>query len=514
MALSTRRRRDSLDIWPGFVDALGALLIVVIFLLMIFTVGQFFLAQLVSGQDDVLDDLRTEIGRLENQLTIERDTNSEIRLANSRLSSDLQKALSDREDLEGRVGQLERQRDAFEGRLAQQLTEADKIKAEAESLREETRNLRDQLRDIRTARDSLANELDTLTLDRERLKTDLAAANRMTLGDKETIETQLIEMERLQRDIQALRTVREDLESRVTVLAAALQTAEETRDALEGNNESLRLENRDLLGALDESELLNLALRRDLTAERDVSKDLANRLSTEQERTALAQVEIDEQQRLADEAALEVALLNAQLADVRENLASLREALDASEALNQEQAAEILTLGDRLNAALASKVQELARYRSEFFGRVREVLEGREEIRVVGDRFILQSEVLFASGSATLQEGGEAQIARLAEILLDISARIPPEVDWLLQVEGHTDNVPIATVAFPSNWELSTARAISVLQFFVDQGLPADRVAAAGYAEFQPIASNSTPAGQRRNRRIELKLTSRDTGDE
>ena len=376
MALSTRRRRDSLDIWPGFVDALGALLIVVIFLLMIFTVGQFFLAQLVSGQDNVLESLRSEIGRLESELTIERDTASEMRLANTRLSSDLQKALDDRETLENRVGQLERQRDSFEDRLAQQLTEADKLKAEAEALRQDARSLRD----VRTTRDSLATELDTLSLDRERLKTDLAAANRLTLEDKTTIETQLIELERLQRDIQALKTVRSELEVQVTALAATIQTLESAQDSLEGANETLRLETEALSGALDESEVLNLALREDLTAERDRSKDLAARLSTEEERTALAQIEISEQQRLADEAALEVKLLNTQLADVRENLAALREALEASEALNEEQAAEILTLGDRLNAALASKVQELARYRSEFFGRVREVLEGREEI--------------------------------------------------------------------------------------------------------------------------------------
>jgi len=514
MALSARRRRDSLDIWPGFVDALGALLIVVIFLLMIFTVGQFFLAQLVSGQDDTLDDLRQEIGRLENQLTIERDTASEMRLANARLSGDLRNALDERDQLETRVGQLERQRDSFEDRLAEQLTEADKIKAEAETLRRETRSLRDQLRDVRTARDALANELDTLTLDRERLRADLESANRLTLEGKETIETQLIELERLQRDIQALRTVRNDLEARVTDLAATLQAAEENRDALAEDKRDLEATNAELAATLDAAETTNLALREDLTAARDRSKDLAARLSTAEERTALTQVEADEQQRLAEEAALEVTLLNRQLADVRENLASLREALEASEALNEEQAAEILSLGERLNAALASKVQELARYRSEFFGRVREVLEGREEIRVVGDRFILQSEVLFASGSATLEAEGRQQIARLAEILLDIADRIPAEVDWLLQIEGHTDNVPINTFEFPSNWELSTARAISVLRTFVELGLPQDRVAAAGYAEFQPIASNATPEGQRRNRRIELKLTSRDTGEE
>ncbi len=166
-------------------------------------------------------------------------------------------------------------------------------------------------------------------------------------------------------------------------------------------------------------------------------------------------------------------------------------------------------LGKRLNAALARKVQELSRYRSEFFGRLRVVLGNRPDIRVVGDRFVFQSEVLFASGSAELGKEGQEQMARLAATLKSIAAKIPPEVDWVLRVDGHTDDVPISTARFPSNWELSTARAISVVKFLISQGIPPGRLAAAGFSEFQPLDTKEDEISRRRNRRIEMKLDQR-----
>ena len=201
--------------------------------------------------------------------------------------------------------------------------------------------------------------------------------------------------------------------------------------------------------------------------------------------------------------------MNRQIASLREQLARLNEILDATEAQNKEQQVQIADLGRRLNIALASKVQELARYRSEFFGRLRQVLGEHPDIRIVGDRFVFQSEVLFETGSAELGQEGRTQLARLARTLLDISREIPGEIDWVLRVDGHTDNRPIRTAQFPSNWELSTARAISVVKFLISQGLPPGRVAATGFGEFQPIDSDDDEIAYRRNRRIELKLTQR-----
>ena len=169
----------------------------------------------------------------------------------------------------------------------------------------------------------------------------------------------------------------------------------------------------------------------------------------------------------------------------------------------------IADLGKRLNVALARKVEELSRYRSEFFGRLREILGDRRDIRVVGDRFVFQSEVLFDSGSDQIGLGGQDQLAQLAAALLEIASSIPPELHWVLRVDGHTDVVPISTGRFPSNWELSTARAVSVVKFLIGQGVPPERLAATGFGEFQPLDSRADEIGHRRNRRIELKLTER-----
>ena len=154
-------------------------------------------------------------------------------------------------------------------------------------------------------------------------------------------------------------------------------------------------------------------------------------------------------------------------------------------------------------------MEELSRYRSEFFGRLREVLGDRKDIQIVGDRFVFQSEVLFTSGSAELETGGKLRLAELADTLLEISLKIPPEIPWILRVDGHTDTVPIHTAQFPSNWELSSARAISVIQFLMEQGIPAGRLAAAGFGQFQPLDDGFDETANRRNRRIELKLTER-----
>ena len=159
--------------------------------------------------------------------------------------------------------------------------------------------------------------------------------------------------------------------------------------------------------------------------------------------------------------------------------------------------------------ALASKVEELSQYRSEFFGELRKALGDREDVRIVGDRFVFQSEVLFGSGSDVIAPGGRDELAKLADALKEIIGRIPAELPWVLQVDGHTDRVPISTPRFPSNWELSTARAIAVAQFLVAQGIPPDRVAARGFAEFQPLDPGDSPEAYSRNRRIEIKLTTR-----
>jgi chemotaxis protein MotB len=334
-----------------------------------------------------------------------------------------------------------------------------------------------------------------ITGERDRLVKTLKDKLTERQVDRNKIRVQLVSIESLKNDIVALKKVRNLLESKISKLVSEKE-----------KNEA------------------------DLTAVRDRSKRLEAKLSSVEERTALAQKRITEKdirlaqmrvssaksaKKLKAERALSqrardrLIFLNQQISLVRKQLAEIRSALEASEAKTKLQNVKIINLGRRLNQALASKVEELARFRSEFFGRLREALGNIEGIRIEGDRFVFQSEVLFPSSSTDLLGPGEKQIIQLATTLRDITSRIPKDVDWILRVDGHTDNRPINTVRFPSNWELSTARAIAVVKKLVAQGIPPHRLAATGFGEFRPLSSNSDQTALSRNRRIEFKLTGR-----
>jgi chemotaxis protein MotB len=265
-----------------------------------------------------------------------------------------------------------------------------------------------------------------------------------------------------------------DLEEQVARLSASLATAESERDrqraAAAGAGQ----------GAASAREQLNQAANA-LEAEKSVSS------------RALAQIN----------------LLNEQIAQLRRQLGALEEALQVSETKGKDQQAQIARLGERLNIALAQRVQELTRYRSDFFGRLREILGNRSDIRVVGDRFVFQSEVLFDSGQAVLNPEGRTELDQLANALLELERQIPPEIAWVLRVDGHTDVRPIFNAQFPSNWALSAARAISVVQYLISRGVSPQHLVAAGFGEYQPLDPAATEEAFRRNRRIELKLTER-----
>jgi len=226
-------------------------------------------------------------------------------------------------------------------------------------------------------------------------------------------------------------------------------------------------------------------------------------------KTSALSGQLDEQKQITNEALAKVEILNQQLAALRLQLAALQEALDASEAKDRESQVKIADLGQRLNVALAKKVQELARYRSDFFGKLREVLGSRADFQVVGDRFVFPADVLFDSGSADLKPEATPQIDKLAEALKQLETQIPPEIAWVLRIDGHTDVKPITNTNFPSNWELSSARAISVVRYLIDHGIPANRLVAAGFGEFQPLDPGDSDEALAKNRRIELKLTER-----
>jgi chemotaxis protein MotB len=250
-------------------------------------------------------------------------------------------------------------------------------------------------------------------------------------------------------------------------------------------------------------------LNRMLGTERENSAALKAQIQSTLDKLNATAAERDKAAETANGSATEVQQLAQEVADLTAELQKLNDALGEANAKAQEQTTTISELTQKLNLALATKVGELARYRSEFFGRLREVLGDRSDIRIVGDRFVFQSEVLFPSASATLQDSGKEELSKLALTLLDISKTIPPSVNWVLRVDGHTDRLPIHTPEFPSNWELSTARATAVLEYLISQGVPANRLAAAGFAEYQPVDTGADDAALAHNRRIELKFDQR-----
>src|SRR5580692_1718556 len=324
MALGrTRGRRGSIDIWPGFVDALAQLLMVIIFILLVFTVGQFYLSDALSGRDEALKQLQIKISALADELALEKQTSDTLR------------------------------------------------------------------------------------------------------GNAAT-------------------------------LAAQLKAAQDERDAL--------------------SAKLSTA-------------------ATDQQTVQAAKAQVEE--------------LTAEIAALKDQLAKVAAALDVSNTTVKSQQDQIVELGKKLNLALASKVEELARYRSEFFGKLSEILGNRPDIRIVGDRFVFQAEVLFPPGKAELAAAAKQQLDPVFDALKDISSKIPPDINWVLQINGHTDHRPIHNADFASNWELSTARAIAVVRYAIDRGVPADHLSAAGFADNQPIDTGANEDSYRRNRRIELKLTER-----
>ena len=219
--------------------------------------------------------------------------------------------------------------------------------------------------------------------------------------------------------------------------------------------------------------------------------------------------DLSEQKKISSEAMAQVELLNQQIAALRRQIGALEQALDVSEKRDKESQTRIADLGQRLNVALARRVQELSRYRSDFFGELRKIIGERDDIQIVGDRFVFQAEVFFSSGSAEVNPDGKLALDKLATALLQLDKQIPNEINWVLRIDGHTDIRPIATPTFASNWELSSARAISVVKYLITQGVSAKRLVAAGFGEYQPLGDGTSDAELRRNRRIELKLTER-----
>lgn len=408
--LGNNRRSESYT-WPGFVDALATLLMVIIFVLMVFVLIQVNLAYRVSGQDETLGEMRQQLVSLTELLNLERNASSDLAADLARISSELEITTTDRDDI-----------------LAQLTKATEALAASTE-------------------------ENDALSEKQEASLAALEAAN--------------------------LR-----LDERLAALNATEQSLAEANISLAASEANLSSTNSSLAAALE-----RLAKAQQ---DSDRANQQVDRLNSE---IAASQTEI-----------LQMTKATTALRQRVEELTTLLGDLEAQAARDK---VAIASLGKSLNNALANRVQELQRFRSEFFGRLREVLSGRDEVQIVGDRFVFQSEVLFDQGQANIGTSGEEQLQKLALTLAEIATKIPDDINWVLQVEGHTDDVPIRAGRFADNWDLSTERALSVVRFLADQGLPSNRLAATGYGKFQPLDSGDNADARRRNRRIELKIGQR-----
>ena len=448
------RGRPSDFTWPGFVDALASLLMVFVFVLMVFVIIQANLSFRISGQDSRITALQNELLELGSLLNMERETNLQ-------LSSELSNAQLKVTSLEGDNEQLLSQLASLQTELSDREDEIIAQQADISALSSQIFELEDNLESARSLADERSDEIEALII-------RLTANAEAFAEQSDAFNNQAI---KLQQSI----TLAKDREERISILDSKI--------------ENLNAKNTLTQEELSEKQRLLLIAEQALLKKAEELKS-ANNASNE------AKAEIDKLLASTTALRLEIQKLSNLLADKER------------QSINDKIA--IADLGKKLNSALATRVQDLQKFRSEFFGQLREVLKNRSEVRVVGDRFIFQSEVLFATGQANISDTGKEQLAEIASALREIEEVIPKDIPWVLQIEGHTDSDPIAdNPFFRDNWDLSTERALSVVRFLRSEGIPANRLAAAGYGEFQPIDTQNSEAAKQRNRRIELKLTQR-----
>ncbi|MCF7748654.1 peptidoglycan -binding protein [Sulfitobacter sp. M39] len=580
MALSRRTgARFQGSIWPGFVDAMTGLLLVLMFVLTIFMVLQAVQTQRINGQENELNSLSGEVAALAQALGMERQTTAELEAELGTLNTSLTAARDQAAEQAAMIASLTATRDAqaaqldaaeakitgFEAQVASLLSQRDAAVARGEALetrqeellsaqealnlalaqaRSETDAQAEAARLAAARRDALTALVDDLRAQNQDAQAALetaAAQNAAALSEAEAARlAEAAAAERLREKLEnadaeltamtlALETQRQEAEDTLTLLAAA-RAAKETLDA-------------ELAAALAETETLEAtqADRAELRAK--LADALAAKLAAEnradaelsdaEKQAALldaARSELAQEEAATAAAQRQTELLNQQVAALRGQLGELQSLLDDAVARDAAKEVQLQSLGSDLNTALArvaaeerrraeleaaerarleAETKNLEQYRSEFFGRLRALLGNQEGVRIEGDRFVFSSEVLFPPGAATLSADGRGEIAKVAGILRNIAADIPPEIDWVIRVDGHTDNQPLSGLGeFADNWELSQARALSVVKYMINfLGIAPERLAANGFGQYQPVASGNTESARAQNRRIELKLT-------
>jgi chemotaxis protein MotB len=426
MAARIRRHGgNGLDAWPGYVDALSTLLMVIIFVLLVFVLAQAFLTVTLTGRSHQLDSANQRLAELADALSLEQGKSTSLQLSVSQLSQQLAARSAERD------------------KLASQLADAN-LSVQAAT----TANAR-----LQTQLTATSAQADAAKAQLDEMKRQIAELDKTVATDKDALQAKLSDLATLTNQTRALEALRDELEKQ--------------------------------------------------------AQDAAAKAMTEQQRREAVALQLSDEKKLGDSARAQIALLNQQIDQLKGQLSSIASALDLAQQQDKEKDAQIANLGQKLNVALAAKVEELQGYRSEFFGKLRSLLANRPGITVVGDRFVFQSEVLFPVGSADLTQAGTAQMTALAVTIKDIAAEIPPDLNWVLRVDGHTDPQPVKGGQFGSNWELSAARAITVVKLLIADGVSADHLAATAFGEYQPFGPGDTPDAYAKDRRIELRLTDR-----
>jgi chemotaxis protein MotB len=427
-----RHGGNGLDAWPGYVDALSTLLMVIIFVLLVFVLAQAFLTVALSGRSHELDKANAELSALADALSLERGKSAELSISVSQLGKELSARSSERD------------------RLASQLADAN-LALQAATVANS--RLQAQLTDSSGQANAAKAQLADAQAQLAEMKRQIADLDRTVAVDKDTLQAKLSDLATLADQSRALAALRDELEKK--------------------------------------------------------AQDAAARAMTEADRRQAVELQLSDEKKLGDSARAQIALLNQQIDQLKTQLSSISASLELTEQQSKDKDVKIANLGERLNVALAAKVEELQQYRSEFFGKLRTLLANRTGITIVGDRFVFQSEVLFPVGSADLTPAGVAQMTTLAVTIKDIALEIPPDLHWVLRVDGHTDPQPVKGGAFASNWELSAERAITVVKLLIADGVPADHLAATAFGEHQPFGPGETPEAYAKDRRIELRLTDR-----
>jgi chemotaxis protein MotB len=427
-----RHGGNGLDAWPGYVDALSTLLMVIIFVLLVFVLAQAFLTVTLSGRSHELDKANQQLSALADALSLERGKSADLQISVAQLGKELSARSAERDRLAGQYA---------DANLAVQAATVANARLQSQ--------LTDTTGQANAAKAQLADAQSQLA----EMKKQIADLDRNVAVEKDTLQAKLSDLATLANQSRALAALRDELEKQ--------------------------------------------------------AQDAAAKATTEAQRRQAVEVQLGEEKTLGDSARAQIALLNQQIDQLKSQLSSIAATLDLTQQQAKDKDVQIANLGQKLNVALAAKVEELQQYRSEFFGKLRSLLANRSGITIVGDRFVFQSEVLFPVGSADLTQAGVAQMTTLAVTIKDIASEIPSDLHWVLRVDGHTDPQPVKGGQFASNWELSAQRAITVVKLLIADGVPAEHLAATAFGEYQPFGTGDTPEAYAKDRRIELRLTDR-----